>query len=291
MLGWFLPLWLRSKECAYQYRRHRRCGLDSWVGKIPWRRAWKPTPVFLPGEPMDRGAWWATVHGAAESRTRVKGLSMHACRVVSTLCWLPGLICYCSLRIKSLSDFWSPEMTLLELSLPQKIKFLMIECKERQVSKISFHQSYSVVNLEKKMDFVSENEKRELGEGEGETQLSSTSRHGRDSTSHPWLLWVRATAFQRHRRGFQGERWLDHTKADAESLALCHSFPCIHSAERSRGKKSPMGSKLEERSRVLAFSIPVVEKSSWHRRCVWQKPLVTDSEMKHSGCEPGMPQR
>ena len=24
--------------------------IDSWVGKIPWRRAWQPTPVFLPGE-------------------------------------------------------------------------------------------------------------------------------------------------------------------------------------------------------------------------------------------------
>ena len=23
---------------------------DSWIGKIPWRRAWQPTPVFLPGE-------------------------------------------------------------------------------------------------------------------------------------------------------------------------------------------------------------------------------------------------
>ena len=23
---------------------------DSWVRKIPWRRKWKPTPVFLPGE-------------------------------------------------------------------------------------------------------------------------------------------------------------------------------------------------------------------------------------------------
>ena len=25
-------------------------GLDPWVGKIPWRRAWQPTLVFLPGE-------------------------------------------------------------------------------------------------------------------------------------------------------------------------------------------------------------------------------------------------
>ena len=24
----------------------------SWVGKIPWRRAWQPTPVFLPGESL-----------------------------------------------------------------------------------------------------------------------------------------------------------------------------------------------------------------------------------------------
>ena len=28
----------------------KRCGFDPWVWKIPWRRAWQPTPVFLPGE-------------------------------------------------------------------------------------------------------------------------------------------------------------------------------------------------------------------------------------------------
>ena len=28
----------------------RRPGFNSWVGKIPWRGAWQPTPVFLPGE-------------------------------------------------------------------------------------------------------------------------------------------------------------------------------------------------------------------------------------------------
>ena len=33
-----------------QRRRNKRCGLSLWVGKTPWRRAWKPTPVFLPGE-------------------------------------------------------------------------------------------------------------------------------------------------------------------------------------------------------------------------------------------------
>ena len=27
-----------------------RRGFDSWARKIPWRRKWLPTPVFLPGE-------------------------------------------------------------------------------------------------------------------------------------------------------------------------------------------------------------------------------------------------
>jgi len=28
----------------------KRCRFDSWLGKIPWKRAWQPTPVFLPEE-------------------------------------------------------------------------------------------------------------------------------------------------------------------------------------------------------------------------------------------------
>ena len=35
------------------------------------RRQWHPTPVLLPGKSMDRGAWWAAVHGVAKSRTRL----------------------------------------------------------------------------------------------------------------------------------------------------------------------------------------------------------------------------
>jgi len=30
--------------------RPKRCRLDRWVGKIPWRRAWQLAPVFFPGE-------------------------------------------------------------------------------------------------------------------------------------------------------------------------------------------------------------------------------------------------
>ena len=39
-----------GKEPTCQCRRCHRRGFDPWVGKIPSRRAWQPTPVFLPGE-------------------------------------------------------------------------------------------------------------------------------------------------------------------------------------------------------------------------------------------------
>ena len=39
-----------GKESVCQCRRHKTVRFDPLVGKIPWRRAWQPTPVFLPGE-------------------------------------------------------------------------------------------------------------------------------------------------------------------------------------------------------------------------------------------------
>ena len=44
-----------------------RCGFYPWVGKIPWRRKWQPTPVIL----TEKISWteepgWATVHGVTK---------------------------------------------------------------------------------------------------------------------------------------------------------------------------------------------------------------------------------
>ena len=38
---------------------------NPWVGNNPWRRK-EPTPVFVPGNAMDRGAWPATEHGGGK---------------------------------------------------------------------------------------------------------------------------------------------------------------------------------------------------------------------------------
>ena len=99
-----LPRWVSGKESTC---RCRRCVLDPWSQKTPWRRKWQPTPVFLPEfplteepgglqstgsqesdmtqqlnyhhqhhpqytclkNPMDKGTWRAMVHGVAQSQT------------------------------------------------------------------------------------------------------------------------------------------------------------------------------------------------------------------------------
>ena len=45
-----LPRWCSGKESTCQCRRCRKCGLDPWVGMIPWRRKWWPSLVLLPGK-------------------------------------------------------------------------------------------------------------------------------------------------------------------------------------------------------------------------------------------------
>ena len=56
-----LPWSLSGKESACQCKR---CVFDPWVGKIPWRG--NGYQYSFPENPMDRGVWWAAVHGVAE---------------------------------------------------------------------------------------------------------------------------------------------------------------------------------------------------------------------------------
>ena len=44
------PGGISGKEPTYQCRRLKRPTFHPYVGKMPWWRAWQPTPVFLPGE-------------------------------------------------------------------------------------------------------------------------------------------------------------------------------------------------------------------------------------------------
>ena len=57
----------------------RRCGFDPCIGKIPWRRAWQATPVFLPGESHGQRSLAGYSPWVVKSQTQLKWLSTHAC--------------------------------------------------------------------------------------------------------------------------------------------------------------------------------------------------------------------
>ena len=53
-------------------RNHRRLMFCPWVRKLPWRRAWQLTPVFLPGESHRQRAWQVTVNGVTNKSDTTK---------------------------------------------------------------------------------------------------------------------------------------------------------------------------------------------------------------------------
>ena len=65
---------LAGKEPTCQCRRRERHEFDPWVGKIPWRRKWQPTPVFLFGE----------FHG----QRSLAGCSSQGCKELDVTEWL-----------------------------------------------------------------------------------------------------------------------------------------------------------------------------------------------------------
>ena len=62
--------------------------MDPWVGKIPWRRAWQPTPVYLLGE--------------SHEQRRLAGYSPWGCKtfIIAREVWNPRLPMWSPLTLR-----------------------------------------------------------------------------------------------------------------------------------------------------------------------------------------------
>jgi len=68
-----------------QCRNHRRLMFHPWVRKIPWRRAWQPTPVYLPGESHGQRSLAGYSKWGHEKSDTTKWLNMHANSILVTI--------------------------------------------------------------------------------------------------------------------------------------------------------------------------------------------------------------
>ena len=71
-----LLLWakVRASLLAQRLRIHLQCRrprFSPWLRKIPWRRKWNPLQYSCLENPTNRGGWRVTVHGIANSQTRL----------------------------------------------------------------------------------------------------------------------------------------------------------------------------------------------------------------------------
>ena len=67
----------RGKEPACQCRRRKKCGFNPRSEGFPGGGHRNPLLYSYLQNPLDRGAWWATVHGVPKSWTQLKHLSTH----------------------------------------------------------------------------------------------------------------------------------------------------------------------------------------------------------------------
>ena len=68
-----LPWWLSSKESTYECRRPR---FNSWMGRSPGEGNGNPLQYSCLKNPMDRGAWWDTVHGGRKESDTTERLQI-----------------------------------------------------------------------------------------------------------------------------------------------------------------------------------------------------------------------
>ena len=69
--------WCRGEESTCQWRRHKSLGLIPGWGRSPGEGNSHPLQHSCLGNPMDRGAWRAAVHGVTRSQTRLSNLTQH----------------------------------------------------------------------------------------------------------------------------------------------------------------------------------------------------------------------
>ena len=80
----------------------RDMGLISGLGRSPGEGTGYPLQYSCLENPVDRGAWWATIHGVTKNQTQLKRLSTQAHELLSDIASNSS-----SVRKRKLYKFWT----------------------------------------------------------------------------------------------------------------------------------------------------------------------------------------
>ena len=90
-----------------------RPGFNSWVGKIPWRRAWQPTPVLLPGESYGQRSLACYSPWGCKELDMTECLSTAQCNLGKNSSWNLKKIGEGKQEIKTHPLFQHPQKTMI----------------------------------------------------------------------------------------------------------------------------------------------------------------------------------
>ena len=139
---------ISGKEYACQSRRTKGHGFDPWVRKIPWRRKWQPTPVFLPGKSHgQRSLVGYSPQGHKESDTMehiyfyMHETGMEGYTKISNIYWLcvglggQWLLARCQVtgEEEGLEASWYILLYLLTFESRKRITYFKIKFKNRNI--------------------------------------------------------------------------------------------------------------------------------------------------------------
>ena len=109
-LQWGFPGGSDGKASTCQCRRP---WFDPWIRKIPWRREWQPTPIFLPGEfHGQRSLAGYSPWGRKESDTTERLARAHT--PAAAVPRFPGSLCSSSAFVRSPAETFSSNVLTLQ---------------------------------------------------------------------------------------------------------------------------------------------------------------------------------